>query len=77
MFTLLTLLCTSLLPIGNGQHEAAGIVPPSAAYLGQELPGEKPERFAPNILLDHPFLEAHAFSPDWVSANAFEKNHLH
>ncbi len=39
-------------------------VPDSAAYLGQKLPGEKPERFAPPLLAGFPFLGRCAFSPD-------------
>lgn len=39
-------------------------VPVTAAYLGQKLPGEKPERFAPPLLAGFPFLGRCAFSPD-------------
>lgn len=49
--------------LGNAMG-AAEPVPPAVAYLGQKLPGHTPERFAPALLADFPFLGRIAFAPD-------------
>ena len=61
---LLILVFASPLLAQDGTRDAAGILPPGAAYLGQKPPGDKPERFAPAILSAFPFLGRIAFSPD-------------
>jgi hypothetical protein len=60
---LLTLLCASQLLTSGGAGVAAGAIPKGASYLGQKPPGEKPERFAPDLLSTIPFLGIVAFSP--------------
>jgi len=62
--TLVTLLCFSPFLAVDAQRATASSVPPEAAYLGQKLPGETPEPFAPGILAANPFLGPLAFSPD-------------
>ncbi|MBI2841478.1 MAG: PD40 domain-containing protein [Acidobacteria bacterium] len=64
LLALLIPLCAAQLLAQDGKREAAGIIPPDAAYFGQNPPGERPERFAPGILSAAPFLERLAFSPD-------------
>lgn len=59
-FRTFALLCAMPLLAWSGPEE----LPPSAAYLGQKLPTEIPERFAPAILSAFPFLGRIAFSPD-------------
>ncbi len=60
---LFLLLCASHLLVFGGPSASAGTLPAGAAYLGQKPPGEKPERFAPGVLADIPFLGSLAFSP--------------
>jgi Tol biopolymer transport system component len=60
---LLTLLCAVQTLAAGRIDVAAGTIPKAASYLGQRPPGEKPERFAPEILSSMPFLGCIAFSP--------------
>jgi dipeptidyl aminopeptidase/acylaminoacyl peptidase len=60
---LLTLLCASQLLVPGGPSAAAGTLPSDVFYLGQKPPGEKPERFAPELLSSIPFLGIVAFAP--------------
>jgi hypothetical protein len=60
---LLPLLCAAQTLAPGHAAVAAGTIPNAAAYLGQKPPGEKPERFAPEILSSLPFLGCIAVSP--------------
>jgi hypothetical protein len=60
---LLTLLGASQLLVPGGTSAVAGTLPKGASYLGQKPPGEKPKRFAPDLLSTIPFLGSIAFSP--------------
>ncbi len=60
---LLTLLCALQLLVSGGASAAAGTIPRDAFYLGQKPPGEKPERFTPDLLSSIPFLGIVAFAP--------------
>jgi len=69
-FTILGILGLAALLLGpqlraqSGKADAPRSVLPGAAYLGQKLPGDKPERFAPALLAPFPFLGRIAFSPN-------------
>jgi hypothetical protein len=60
---LLTLLVAAQTLASDSASAAAGTIPKQALYLGQKPPGERPERFAPQILSSLPFLGCIAFSP--------------
>jgi hypothetical protein len=59
----LSLLCALQLLVSGGASAVAGTIAGGAFYLGQKPPGEKPERFAPDLLSSIPFLGIVAFAP--------------
>ena len=70
-FSLVVLFSSPALACGSSpalvcgaESEAHARIPPAAAYLGEDPPGETPKRFAPALLSPFPFLGRLAFSPD-------------
>jgi hypothetical protein len=61
---LLALVFRPALVAWDEPPKSVGIPVPGTPYLGQKLPGDKPERFAPGLLAALPYLGRIAFSPD-------------